>query len=773
MTTIAAFLKDNIGYSKASSPSTSSMPLQHPTIVHVNGKDSLHENTTGMDVDEGEGDEYSDDTSAGTVEVDELDESDYDEPRPQWRPVTRLPPGFLAEHAAATATASAAAAPAKPAPVVKKPRPKPPTTRVPGQTIVPMSRIEAILSADAGQNGAHSKEASYLISLATEEFVRRLTRVAHSRSRLDKRSLTTYNDIADSAFYFDEYNFLQEMIPRPLTPKVALAERKRILEEQEALLHGVGVEGADSAATKSKNTQVPASAMTSKASTPVPRLSKPVATPNTSINGKSSKSKSSTANTNPPVIRSERQKLKKARESQAAHESSANGHMPPPPSPAEKGIKSEDATVNGSATSNKIGSVKIKIRPRVSSTPRSAAPANSPAASPPVLPLGPPPSQSSSTHSKDRESIRRSSKVYSSRHGGKEKEADAPAIVFEEHEKSGVKYPNANGRPVQFAPVGVDTAGQPLWTRTPLPPPQSTSKVKTDESQRGRTTSESINKGSGKPAASSTAVDEPSEEKERSSMPKNPSIQVLPAEETMRTKKVSEDHERLAARKNISDTAKDTRKTDPEQFRTYGRPESQQPEDHSIENGETEKSPQNGGSSPPRHPSIYDLSAEEMMRTKEIREDRERHVARKDMSDTAKGMPKIETKESQADDRAEPQQPDEHSIKNGEKEKPPENGGLALQRPPLSEGTSPEVLNKRSHGRRAEAGHVDAPSSGGSESSDKNAHGEVIPEDMRPAKRARHRQRSGASSSSSKVSTRETPIRAFLNNTGRTIYSKR
>ncbi|KAL5524614.1 hypothetical protein ACEPAF_9754 [Sanghuangporus sanghuang] len=510
LTPIRAFLKDNIGYSKASLPSTSSVPLQHPTIVHVNGKDSLNENTTGMDVDEG--DEYSDDTSVGTVEVDELDESDYDEPRLQWRPVTRLPPGFLAERAAAaTASAAAAPAPANPAPVVKKPRPKPPTTRVPGQTIVPMSRIEAILSADAGQNGAHSKEASYLISLATEEFIRRLTRVAHSRSRLDKRSLTTYNDTADSAFYFDEYNFLQEMIPRPLTPKAALAERKRILEEQEALLHGVGVEGADSAfATKSKIT--PASASTSKASTPVPRLSKPVPTPNTSTNGKSfSKSKSSTASTNPPVIRSERQKLKKARESQAALESSANGHMPPPPSPAEKGNKLEDATVNGSATSNKIGSVKIKIRPRVSPTSRSAAPANSPAAPAPVLPLGPPSSQASSTHSKDRESIRRSSKVYASRHGGKEKEADAPAIVFEEHEKSGVKYPNANGRPVQFAPVGVDTAGQPLWTRTPLPPPQSTSKVKTDETQRGRTADESVNKGSGKPAASSTAVDEPSE----------------------------------------------------------------------------------------------------------------------------------------------------------------------------------------------------------------------------------------------------------------------
>ncbi|KAL5520117.1 hypothetical protein ACEPAG_1777 [Sanghuangporus baumii] len=488
---VSSGTNDNSTISKSSSSSASSVPLQHPTIVHVNGKDNVYENTTAMEVDEGG--EYSDDTSAETVEVDELDESDYDEPRPQWRPSARLLPGFPAERATSAASAAALA---KPASVVKKPRPKPPTTRAPGQTIVPMSRIEAILSADAGQSGAHSKEASYLISLATEEFIRRLTRVAHSRSRLDKRSLTTYNDIADSAFYFDEYNFLQEMIPRPLTPKAALAERKRILEEQEALLHGVGVEGADSVfATKSKITQVPASASTSKASTPVPRLIKPVHTPNTSANGKSSsKSKGSATNTNPPVIRSERQKLKKARESQAANESSANGHMPPPPSPTEKGNKSEDATVNGSTTSNKIGSVKIKIRPRVSSTSRSAAPANSPAPPPPVLPLGPPSSQSSPTNSKDRESIRRSSKVYSSRHGGKEKEADIPAIVFEEHGKSGVKNPNANGRPVQFAPVGVDTAGQPLWTRTPLPPPQSTSKVKADEIQKSGTSIEATNR---------------------------------------------------------------------------------------------------------------------------------------------------------------------------------------------------------------------------------------------------------------------------------------
>ncbi|KAL5486024.1 hypothetical protein ACEPAI_7068 [Sanghuangporus weigelae] len=149
-------------------------------------------------------------------------------------------------------------------------------------------------------------------------------------------------------------------------------------------------------------------------------------------------------------------------------------------------------------------------------------------------------------------------------------------------------------------------------------------------------------------------------------MPKHLPIQVLSAEEM-----------RFVARKNISDTAKDTPKPDSEQFQMSDRAEPQRSEEHSTKNGEREKLPENGGSSMSKYPSIYALFVKEMMRTKEFQEDPNRSVARKDMPNTAKDRPKAKPKQFQVYDRAEPQQPEEHSIKNGEREKPPENGGVA------------------------------------------------------------------------------------------------
>ena len=266
-----------------------------------------------------------------------------------------------------------------------------------------------------------------------------------------------------------------------MTPRSALAERKRIVEEQEALLHGVGVEGADSAcAIKSKPGQATESASASEPPRTVRRLHKHRPVRGASANGKppseTTANGSAVKRTSPdvaPVIRSERQKQKRARLSHSAgSEPGASGHMPPPPSPADRGIKQEITPADGSSTRS---GMKIKIRPRLASAsaPGSTAPNNSPAPPPPVLPLGPPPSsarsQSSSssarTKDKERESSRRTSRSHPSR---KDAEPNAP-LVFEQAEKSGTKNGISNGRPVQFAPVGVDASDQPLYTRAPLP----------------------------------------------------------------------------------------------------------------------------------------------------------------------------------------------------------------------------------------------------------------------------------------------------------------
>ncbi|EJC98111.1 uncharacterized protein FOMMEDRAFT_24111 [Fomitiporia mediterranea MF3/22] len=404
--------------------------------VSANGTD------TQMDVDEV--DELSEMDEADSLEVDELDESDSgpQDSQPQWETIS---------------SASASAAPS-PKASAKKPRPKPPTTRQPGQTIVPMSRIEAMVSTDLSQHGTPSKEAAFIISLATEEFIRRLTRVAHTRSRLDKRMLTTYNDFADSAHYFEEYKFLQEIIPRPLSPKSALVERKRILEEHDALLNGLNIVSPDS---KTKPGQT--SASTSKASTPVPKLTK-ARSASSSANGRSSKSKNAGTATSAPVVRSQRQKNKKARLAQEAvssAEPTADVNSPAP-LPAQNGHATGDPNgVHGSNNSSRSSSMKIKISLRPPSTTPTAVPVDAVSQNT-VLPLGPP-SRASSTGTPERQ------------HSQQLNESTDKPLRFEEDAKSGTGSNNLNGKTggVQFAPVNVETTDQPLWNRVPLPPPPS------------------------------------------------------------------------------------------------------------------------------------------------------------------------------------------------------------------------------------------------------------------------------------------------------------
>ena len=172
--------------------------------------------------------ESSDESSDATEEVDELDSGSNDEaepqqPQPHWEPT----PSSASANAAGTA-------PPSERPKAKK-RPKPATTRMPGQALVPVNRVESILQQDresspsyfaperspiprTAQNANVSKEAIYIIALATvrrpslpsfalhllnrpqEEFIRHITRVSQARAMYDKRSLTTLNDFGEYSY---------------------------------------------------------------------------------------------------------------------------------------------------------------------------------------------------------------------------------------------------------------------------------------------------------------------------------------------------------------------------------------------------------------------------------------------------------------------------------------------------------------------------------------------------------------------------------------------
>ena len=78
------------------------------------------------------------------------------------------------------------------APAAKKPRPS--VVRQPGTSILPTARVQRIIKADRDVDIC-SREATFLISAATELFVKRFTDDAYTNSRLDKRKVINYKDI--------------------------------------------------------------------------------------------------------------------------------------------------------------------------------------------------------------------------------------------------------------------------------------------------------------------------------------------------------------------------------------------------------------------------------------------------------------------------------------------------------------------------------------------------------------------------------------------------
>ncbi|KAI5122787.1 hypothetical protein M0805_000131 [Coniferiporia weirii] len=368
-------------------------------------------------------------------------QSDLDDPdalQPQWETISTM-----------DASSKSAA---------KKPRQKPPTTRLPGQSLIPLSRVETVVQSDPDIS-TPSKEASFILTLATEEFIRRLTQVAHSRSKMDNRALTTYNDLADTAHYFEEFNFLKEIMPRTLTPKAALEERKAILERRDALLNGIGPEDKhDNAASVSGAVQ--------KTSPPTPKgQSKAKAT----ANGKTAaKSKGAASSATAPVVRSDRRRNKKARLS--SEEGGVSGGMtvsagPPastrPREPNDNASPNPSSVASGSQSVGGSGGMKIKIRPRAMATDRHV-PSK-------VLPPGPGDEQVPRPNGPNGKECSSSDAVDHLR-----LKTDHNHVNGHREQKGPQGSANAtNINDVHPVPAGAGVTDPTLWTRVPLPPPPS------------------------------------------------------------------------------------------------------------------------------------------------------------------------------------------------------------------------------------------------------------------------------------------------------------
>ncbi|KAK7690014.1 hypothetical protein QCA50_006656 [Cerrena zonata] len=117
----------------------------------------------------------------------------------------------------------------------KRTRPKMTGERVPGRSIIPLSRVEGLLEAD-GEGGYMSKEATYLLTIATEEFIKRLSVAGHRQASGSKRLQVNYRDLAITAHQHPEFKFLSDTIPEPIS--LADALKLRASKEKELLEDG-------------------------------------------------------------------------------------------------------------------------------------------------------------------------------------------------------------------------------------------------------------------------------------------------------------------------------------------------------------------------------------------------------------------------------------------------------------------------------------------------------------------------------------------------------
>lgn len=93
-----------------------------------------------------------------------------------------------------------------------------------GQPPVPIARLHSILESEVSD--AMSKEAMFVLSAATDAFIKRLAESGHRNASLMRRSTVTYHDMASAIQQHSEFVFLEETIPQPLGLAEALRLRK-------------------------------------------------------------------------------------------------------------------------------------------------------------------------------------------------------------------------------------------------------------------------------------------------------------------------------------------------------------------------------------------------------------------------------------------------------------------------------------------------------------------------------------------------------------------
>ncbi|KAJ3568746.1 hypothetical protein NP233_g5515 [Leucocoprinus birnbaumii] len=117
-----------------------------------------------------------------------------------------------------------------PAPNPKKPSQSRSGERRKGQSLFPANRVENILQSEGlmGSNMNVSKEGVFLLSVATEEFVRKFSTLAHGRAQYYNRNMIRYDDMAAVVKNRTDFGrFLRDYIPTPRPLHSAFAARQK------------------------------------------------------------------------------------------------------------------------------------------------------------------------------------------------------------------------------------------------------------------------------------------------------------------------------------------------------------------------------------------------------------------------------------------------------------------------------------------------------------------------------------------------------------------
>ncbi|TFK91966.1 histone-fold-containing protein, partial [Polyporus arcularius HHB13444] len=94
----------------------------------------------------------------------------------------------------------------------KKPKAPETLTREAGKSLLPHARVQKILKADKDLIMVQ-REAAFLISRATEEFIQRIAEAAQQVAERERRSTVQAKDLVASVRRADEFAFLEELLP--------------------------------------------------------------------------------------------------------------------------------------------------------------------------------------------------------------------------------------------------------------------------------------------------------------------------------------------------------------------------------------------------------------------------------------------------------------------------------------------------------------------------------------------------------------------------------